>query len=75
MHDIASSAKAIAVNSAKGIAALGLLLISPIILLFAGPFAIGVSSDIVHEIGGAPAALGLAAAVALFALHRLHHPD
>jgi hypothetical protein len=62
-------------TSAKGIAAAGLLLISPAILLFMGPFSIGVSSDIVHEIGGVPTALGLCGAVALFAVYKLHSSD
>jgi hypothetical protein len=62
-------------TSAKGIAAAGLLLISPVILLFMGPLAVGVSSDIVHEIGGIPTALGLSGAVALFAVYKLQSGD
>lgn len=75
MQYVATSAKEIAFGSAKGVAALGLLLISPVVLLFAGPLAIGISSDILHEIGGAPASLGLSGAVALVALYKLQHPD
>jgi len=62
-------------TSAKGVAAASLLLISPVVLLFAAPLAIGVSSDILHEIGSVPATLGLSAVVALFALYKLHTAD
>ena len=75
MQHVATSAKGIAVGSAKGFAALGLLLISPVILLFTGPLAIGLSSDLLHEIGGAPMALGLSGVVGLAALYKLQHPD
>lgn len=62
-------------TSAKGIAAAGLFLISPIVLLFLGPVAFGVSSDIVRELGAVPTVLGLSAAVALFALYKLQYPN
>jgi hypothetical protein len=75
MQIVATSAKSVAATSAKSVAAAGFVLISPIVLLFMGPLAIGISTDIVHEIGSVPAALGLSAGVALFALYRLHNPD
>ena len=62
-------------TSAKGIAAASLLLVSPVILLFTGPLAIGVTSDLVHAIGAVPTALALSGVVALFAVYKLHHPD
>ena len=67
--------RSIAATSAKGITAAGLLLISPVVLLFSAPLAIGITSDVIREIGAVPVALGLSGAVALFALFRLHHPD
>jgi len=67
MHYVATSAKALT--------AAGLLLVSPIVLLFVGPLAIGVTSDIVHAIGPVPTALGFSGAMALFALYRLQNPD
>jgi hypothetical protein len=65
----------IVATSAKTVAAASFVLMSPIVLLFMGPLAIGISSDIIHEVGSVPAALGLSATVALFALYRLHNPD
>jgi hypothetical protein len=65
----------IVATSAKSVAAAGAVLMSPIVLLFMGPLAIGISSDIIHEIGSVPAALGFSGAVALFALYKLQNPD
>ncbi|HEX3538006.1 MAG TPA: hypothetical protein VHU15_14705 [Stellaceae bacterium] len=65
----------IVATSAKSVAAASFVLMSPIVLLFMGPLAIGISSDILHEIGSVPAALGFSGAIALFALYRLHYPD
>lgn len=65
----------IVATSAKSVAAAGVVLMSPIVLLFMGPLAIGISSDIIHEVGSVPAALGLSGAVALFALYKLQNPD
>jgi hypothetical protein len=52
---------------------MGLLLISPAVLLFSAPLAIGIWGNIVHQIGSGPAVLGSSAAVAIFALYKLHH--
>lgn len=65
----------IVATSAKSVAAASFVLMSPIVLLFMGPLAIGISSDIIHEIGPVPAALGFSTVVALFALYRLHNPE
>jgi hypothetical protein len=65
----------IVATSAKSVAAASFVLMSPIVLLFMGPLAIGITGDIIHEIGSVPVALGLSGVVALFALYRLHHPD
>lgn len=59
--------------SAKTFTAMGLLLISPAVLLFSAPLAIGIWGNIVHQIGSGPAVLGSSAAVAIFALYKLHH--
>jgi hypothetical protein len=60
------------VRCGKYVAAAGFVLVSPIVFWFVGPLAIGISSDIVHEIGAAASTLGVCGAVALFALYRLH---
>jgi hypothetical protein len=60
-------------TSAKTLTAVGLLLISPVVLLFSAPLAIGISTDIVNEIGSVASALGLSGAVAMFALYKLHY--
>ena len=65
----------IVATSAKSVAAAGLVLMSPVVLLFMGPLAIGITSDLVHEVGAVPTALALSGVVALFAVYKLHHPD
>ena len=62
-------------TSAKALTAAGLLLVSPIVLLFMGPLVVGVTSDLVHVLGPVPTALGFSGAMALFALYRLQNPD
>lgn len=59
--------------SGKTLAAASLVLISPLVLLFAGPAAIGVSRHL-YLPGAAPVSLVLPGAVALFALYKLHFP-
>ena len=75
MHFVAPSARSVAATSAKSVAAAGFVLMSPIVLLFMGPLAIGITSDLVHAIGAVPTALGLSGAIALFALYKLQNPD
>ena len=62
-------------TSAKSITAAGLVLASPVVLLFSAPLAIGITSDIICTVGSVPLALGFSGLVALFALYRLHHPN
>jgi hypothetical protein len=61
--------------SGKTLAITGLILISPVALLFSRPAAIGFSSDMAHLFGAVPASLAVAGAVAMFALYKLHHPS
>jgi hypothetical protein len=60
-------------TSAKTLTAAGLVLISPVVLLFSGPLAIGHLGDIMYETASVPIALGPSGAVALVALYRLHY--
>lgn len=60
--------------SGKRLAVAGLVLISPVVLLFSGPLAIGISSDVVHLFGAVPTVLALAGTLAIVALYKLHYP-
>jgi hypothetical protein len=57
--------------SAKSVTAVGLILIGPVVLLFAPSLVIGFASDIIDGIGSVPVVLSLSGVVTLFALYKL----